>query len=1064
MDPKPPTLNDALDTTEQAAAVAAASGDRDIQQAARGVDAGVDVARVGQHLADDPSVTNLGQAATTAASATGQPEVARGVRTATTAATQLEQVVQDPSVSGLGAAASTTAAAAGQPNVARGVGTATTAAAQVETFAQNPSLSGLGSAASTTAAAAGQPAAARGIATGATQLEQVARDPSLSGLGSAASTTAAAAGQAEAAQGIATATTAATRIAEVAENPVAEPGTVAEDLAKASLVATESLPAQAASVVSRAQDLVAAVPTIVPSTIARVRAAANQPTPSSLEDIAEAVVESILGSTPIHPVRYEFSITVGPDLYLRVRTFGLTETLGDLYELRLELIGDDPHAPTDELLGAECEVLIDRHVPMRALYGIVHEVEDLGSVGDRPLLRVRIVPALRLLEHEIDTRIFQGLDVKQILTEVLTPALAQYGRTFDAASLLKGEYNKRDYCVQFRESNLAFCRRLMEEEGIAFVFEPDESERKEKLVLIDNNNDYGTPTLVADTEIPVIQDRPEQADRESFQSLTWRRARRPNKVSTSGYNEKAPRSVDESTEEAPDAHHPTTREVYLHDERRQIVEDVENDLMAQSFTGENLAQREPIARMALERWVHGTKVLEGRSNVTDLRPGVIFTLGSHPLADLDGQRFLVIGANHVGDAAESEWNAERQGQQYANTFQAIPADREFRPEPIHSKPQLLAAQTATVVGPPGEEIHCDRFGRILVRFHWDRLSETERSSCWLRVVQPWAGPGWGFVFIPRVGMEVVVTFLDGNPDRPVVMGCVYNGDNMPPYALPEERTKSVIKTSSSPGGNGYNEFTFEDAAGAEQIILHAQKDFNETVENDHNTTVHANQTIAVDGDQSNTISGNRVKTVVKNEDNKIDGHRTFAIKGDDTMEVKGHTKHVYITGLEQKVTSNYVLEIADVYDVKVKGQQKVYIDGTSKLTVTDTHTAVATNAYSASQADAASLVLKSSEAALWGESKAAMVAGKANESSVVGESSGKLVLSATQQLTLVCGAASIVLSSDGKVAITGTSKVEVTGGASALKLDTVGAQLNGPMIKSAATAIHEIKGAVVMIN
>src|SRR5690606_38589492 len=171
-------------------------------------------------------------------------------------------------------------------------------------------------------------------------------------------------------------------------------------------------------------------------------------------------------------------------------------------------------------------------------------------------------------------------------------------------------------------------------------------------------------------------------------------------------------------------------------------------------------------------------------------------------------------------------------------------------------------------------------GGIKVQFHWDREGQSdENSSCFVRVVQPWAGNGWGFVFLPRIGMEVAVNFVDGDPDRPMVVGCVYNGENVPPYGLPDDKTKSTVKTNSSPGGGGFNELRFEDAAGSEEIFIHAQKDFNEVVLNDHNTTVGNNQTNNVDVDQTQTVHGNQSETVDGNQDMSVGGNRTVAVTG-----------------------------------------------------------------------------------------------------------------------------------------------------------------------------------------
>jgi type VI secretion system secreted protein VgrG len=213
-----------------------------------------------------------------------------------------------------------------------------------------------------------------------------------------------------------------------------------------------------------------------------------------------------------------------------------------------------------------------------------------------------------------------------------------------------------------------------------------------------------------------------------------------------------------------------------------------------------------------------------------------------------------------------------------NRFECIPLAVEWRPARRWPKPRITSMQTATVVGPSGEEIHTDIHGRIKVQFHWDRENPAnETSSCWVRVQQAWAGGGWGFWWVPRIGMEVVVQFVDGDPDRPLVTGSVYNATNELPYPLPDEKTKSTIKSNSSLGGGGSNEFRFEDKAGSEQIYAHAQKDYNEVVEHDHNTLVHNCQTNTVDVDQTQTIGANQTETV-HNQVMTVDGNRTVHVK------------------------------------------------------------------------------------------------------------------------------------------------------------------------------------------
>src|SRR5690606_20946379 len=208
--------------------------------------------------------------------------------------------------------------------------------------------------------------------------------------------------------------------------------------------------------------------------------------------------------------------------------------------------------------------------------------------------------------------------------------------------------------------------------------------------------------------------------------------------------------------------------------------------------------------------------------------------------DEHDDRYLILGI-------DARLSTDENGGELQTSMDVIRAKTPYRP-PAPRRPVVPGPETATVVGPPGEEIHTDRHGRVKVQFHWDRQGQrNEHSSAWIRVTQGWAGTGWGFMFIPRIGMEVVVSFLGGDPDRPIVTGCVYNGANTPPYPLPDEKTKSTIKTKSSVGDDGSNELRFEDKAGSEEVYIHAQRDFNEVVKHNHSTSVKANQSNSVGG-------------------------------------------------------------------------------------------------------------------------------------------------------------------------------------------------------------------------
>ncbi len=818
-------------------------------------------------------------------------------------------------------------------------------------------------------------------------------------------------------------------------------------------------------------------------------------------DIAGQVIGALnrLPGERMELVRHHFNVLDGPDPSWHVRRFHWAEGLSQTYELTLDLLTEELDTNSDELLGAQCELGLERGEMFHNTYGIIHRVDYIGITNDRLMVRAYVVPAFRLLSQTIRSRFFQGMTVPEILDDVLRPALTTFGRNFslDDAKLTLDDYNPRDYCVQYRESDLDFCCRLMEEEGIAYFFEADADNHIEKLVLIDNNNDYAEVEVMMDDDVPIIVDRPDQADRESLRFFDWSQSHQINKVSTAGWNWKS-NSTEREEQDYEDPHHHRVRELYVHDDRRQIVDDPIDDADGSAgFSGEEYAQRGPMAVRRKELMVRGTKRGQGRSNVTGFAPGLKFKVAEHTREDIDQKKFLLTRVIHVGEAPEEELGASADGgPRYENSFECVPVEAAqagqpdppaFRPPLVTPKPRTWGPQTAVVVGAPegqGDQarqvepvvgrVHTDPHGRIKVRFHWDRETpQDDTSSCWVRVAQSWAGPQYGVMFIPRVGMEVVVDFLDGNPDRPLVVGCVYNGSNEPPYQLPGSKTKSTIKTTSSEGGEGFNELRFEDAKGSEEVFLHAQKDFNEKVLNNHSTTVTADQSNTVKGSQSEsvggsqsmTVSGKRTKHVKKTETNTVDEKRETKLGADDILETKGLTKQVLIQGLQQKVTAFAKLTLSDLYQIDVKGAQKVTVDGTSSLTVTNTHDAMATNHFAIGQGKSgtdAALVLEGKSAAMNALTKITLAA-KTDKAAIQLANDGKLAISAATEISLSVGGSTIIL--DAKGVSVGGTKVSLVGGkAGGVTLDAKGAVMAGPEVKSLADVVNTVMGAIVKIN
>ncbi|MFO7566769.1 MAG: type VI secretion system tip protein TssI/VgrG [Enhygromyxa sp.] len=528
----------------------------------------------------------------------------------------------------------------------------------------------------------------------------------------------------------------------------------------------------------------------------------------------------------LQPVLFDLWLPRGPDLSWQVLSLRGTEALSRPYEFEVELWTDDPDADFEQVLGADCELMLERNGHERRIYGLIAEVEvllaaQLRIARDGIGVRVKVVPAFRLLEHELDTRFFSGRTVIEILDELLGSRLAAYERTLELEACLAGEYERRDYCVQFRESTFDFCSRLMQEEGIAYLFVPDDEAQRERMVLVDNNEAYAAAELLVPEPIAIELDRPDQLDRESLQALSWRQQPAVNRVLTRGYNYKLSAPFDEGEAEELGGPRPVVREQAHEGVRRQIIDDPHDDPDATRFDGSGLAQQVPLARRLLEARRVEAALGRGRGNVIGFAAGTTFELDQPLIGGPSTRRFLLTRVVHSGGVTESPGATEHA---YENHFECIAAEQVFRPKQEIKKPRVHGVQTGVVIGKTPDEVHTDSLGRVRVAFHQHHHSQDEEhSSCWIRVAQIWAGPGYGAMVIPRVGMEVVVAFVDGDPDQPLVTGCVYNGKNLPPYELPEQLSKSTFKTSSTPGGDGFGELRFEDAEGSEQLFVKAQR-------------------------------------------------------------------------------------------------------------------------------------------------------------------------------------------------------------------------------------------------
>ena len=571
----------------------------------------------------------------------------------------------------------------------------------------------------------------------------------------------------------------------------------------------------------------------------------------------------------------------------RVRAFELHEELGQPYHLVLELISenDDIDVSVDELLGQEVVLFIRRGEDERVVPGIVRTAALLGVRSRKHHMTVTAVPALGLLEERQRSRIFQNMTVIEIVQEVVAEVFEGLGRRLDPTKLT-ADHPPRDHRAQYRESDLRFLLRILQEEGLTFRF--DIEDEREIVVLVDDSGGFREiETLTGEPRLALASHDPEVAGEETVHHFAWSRSVRPGRVRAGQWTWK-----DDPRMLIADANVPRDNSVDPADRQRTFFVEQHDELMP---PGRDAAEPEPdntpeAAASTLRRFVADAECGRGQANAIGLAAGVTFELGEHPEPDLD-RVYVVTKIVHTSDCPHADAHDAPEGAaaDYVNHFECLPLEVPYRPRRLLPKPTVTGPHLGVVAG--NQEIHTDPYGRIRVRMNWDSSVEERgdgtEPSCWLRVVSPWGGFEHGIQAVPRVGSEVVVGYLDGDIDQPVCLGCLYNGKNKVLRELPEERTKFTLRTRSSPGGDGFNELTFEDQAGAEEVFLHAQRDMN--------TKVRRNQTTAVDNDQSVTVGRNQKVKVKNDREVLVDRHERHAVGKDRMRRVEG-TEEVIIHG------------------------------------------------------------------------------------------------------------------------------------------------------------------------
>ncbi|WP_442113480.1 type VI secretion system Vgr family protein [Pseudomonas sp. NUPR-001] len=556
---------------------------------------------------------------------------------------------------------------------------------------------------------------------------------------------------------------------------------------------------------------------------------------------------------PISANRAPFKLSI-PSVRndFKVLAFHGTEAISQLYAITVELVSEHPDFDLESLLGQPA--FLQFGASGEGLHGHIEDVLA-GESGTRlTRYQLTLVPALHYLQLSYTPRIFQQLTVPQIITQVLQG----HGIQADAFTFNVSTCSEREYCTQYFENDYQFILRLCSEEGIAWhhLHSPE----GHHLVFSDHQTFF--PRLGA---TPYRQGAGRVAEHPVVSQFTHGLSSRTNTVTQRAYDFERPSRLLE----------------------KQARADVGPALEDYRYPAPNETEErsKQLARLALERHRVDYASGEGSSDQAQLRSGHFFDLTEHPRKACNNL-WLLLSVSHEGkqpqvleESASIDSPPSKDGfsQGYRNRFNVIPWDVFYRP-PLVKRPAQLVAQTARVTGPEGEEIYCDEYGRVKVELHWDRAElNSDKSSCWLRVASGWAGAGYGAVTVPRIGMEVLVTYLEGDPDQPLISGCIANKLTATPYPLPANKTKTVLRSRSTPGSGGFNELSIDDRSGQELIYLRAQRDLEQKIEHDSR--------LDVGNDWRETIKGNSISVLEAEEQRTVSGDRKVELKADDHLHV-----------------------------------------------------------------------------------------------------------------------------------------------------------------------------------
>jgi type VI secretion system secreted protein VgrG len=704
------------------------------------------------------------------------------------------------------------------------------------------------------------------------------------------------------------------------------------------------------------------------------------------------------------PVR--ISSSLGGDLL--VESLSGDDRLGRPFEYHLNLLSQNHELEFDQVVGERVAVSLKLAKGERWFHGFITDFSYAPPRDTYARYEATIRPWFWFLTQTADCRIFQEMKVLDIIKEVFADNGMQ-----DYEVKLSGTYRVWDYCVQYCESDFNFISRLMEQEGIYYYFK--HTKTKHVMVLADAPSAHATFPQYATVHYDSQPDKDQFGDNLDF--WTARQSIVPSKYASTDFNFETPKAnmLSKSVVTSKHASPLGDPEIFNYPGEYAVASD----------GNENV-------KIRLQELQCQQEVLQMEGTCRGIASGYLFTLENHFRED-QNKEYLVVSVSHQVNNASFISGSGQAAELYRCQAEVISSKKPFRTARRTRKPIVQGPQTAIVVGPTGEEIHTDKFGRVKVQFHWDRYGQKDAdSSCWVRVSQLWAGKAWGGIQLPRINQEVIVSFMEGDPDQPIITGRVYNADFMPPYDLPDNKTQSGIKSRSSKEGSpdNFNEFRFEDKIGEELIYLQAEKDLTTLVENNEDRTT-INTRKAVTGNADNNRPTETIETV------QVFGQRMTDIRGNDGLSVSEGDKGRKIDIID----GSYELVVEKVDHI---------------VTVQQGHSTTTVEAGDISwEAQAGDISTLAGGGDISTEASAGNISTKAGQGNISTKAElGKITMEAMQEIELKVGSNSIKIDQSG-VTIKGMM-VKVEG--------TITAEVKSPMTTVKGDAMLTLKGGITMIN